>query len=177
METVFFATKSDLEDSIQRLESGLEVEYVRTGLFDSREYERKHTLMFLPELGLNPSGAVNLAASFLIVHKNSEIRVRSVAQRKGWFKFAIDQLENQETVQLRLSGMYDEHTLLPGRIAIAKNNEAAKTLYNSIRKLFCLGYKDVKGWKIGPEALKLFEQGCRLTVDVNSPPQYDLRLP
>lgn len=88
-----FATAADLQSGFARLEAVSEVRYVQCGLFDSHDVHEYCRGSEIPELGIARSGNTNLETHYLVIERGSRVQVRSVLQRGGGTKYAIDQLE------------------------------------------------------------------------------------
>ena len=65
--------------------------------------------------------------------------------------------------------------LIHGRIA-TNEYEASKDLYRHFTKGFIKGYIKIREYYIGPEALKLSEKVRMITISVNEPLEYDLKI-
>jgi hypothetical protein len=87
----FFATKADLELLLREVESERQLQFVETGLFDSPSVEPIHSLLGAPSLGHLSAGDHNQGPCYLVASQDISIVVRTVPQRRGGTKYAVDQ--------------------------------------------------------------------------------------
>lgn len=157
-----FATKNDLESGLKRFEDVRNVKYILRGLFDTQELHEFQTFGEIPNLGISESGSETLAPNYMIMDTDSNINVREVPQRRGGIKYAIDQLENKESLNFKPSGIYENNFLISGEFSPGISEKAIE-LYEQFRKTFLKGFVVVKSYRVGPEALKLLDEGIPLT--------------
>src|ERR1700682_6507859 len=106
----FFAVPKDLITILQAVESQQSLRYVECGLFDEAERPVFYGFSSLPNLGIAKAGDYKFEPTFLILLPETPLKVRSVPQKRGGIKYAVDQLENTGTVVLKPGGMYGEST-------------------------------------------------------------------
>jgi hypothetical protein len=173
----FFATPSDLQPVFERAAAKSPFRFTLTGLFDSPVPKIFPSASLLPSLG-QPAAVQTVACpTYLITPVGVEVRVRPVPQSVGGTKYAVDQLQNADSVTFTHGGLFATGVFISGRVATASNTPTAKRLQsafsNAIGKLFV----KVNSFYVGPDAYKLLQQGCRLTSNANSPPEFDLERP
>lgn len=160
--TPFFATDNDLMRFISQVTCMRQLQFVIGGLFDSPIIHH-----WAPPTKIDPT------ANYLIAHRDLVIEARSVPQRQGGQKFAIDQFINPRTIVLRAGGMIKE-CLIAGQFGTSTDDQTSDDLYrlfsSEIRKQFA----KVKSYYLGKEASLLLDEGVRLTTNPKSPPIYDL---
>lgn len=73
----------------------------------------------MPNIGFTIYGDWNRIDNYLVVKKDILINIREVPQRTGEIKFAIDQMINPNSIELKLGGIYREKdtVIVAGRIA------------------------------------------------------------
>jgi hypothetical protein len=170
-----FATAADFLPGLERFEEESRVRYIRAGLFDSRIPLEVGAARDLPDFGLARSGDAGQEDRFLVVPAGVEIAVREVPQRSGRLKFAIDQLQNPDSTIFQPGGLYRDLALISGEIATTGMTAAALELHRLMVRTVTKGFKRVRSYWLGAEALMLMSRGMRLTASIRSPATYDLR--
>jgi hypothetical protein len=172
-QTHFFATASDLLPVTNEAESLMSVQYVLTGLFESADLIAYRTASDLPDFGIASAGDANHLPQYLVAPASVRIAVRTVSQKKGGTRYAVDQLENPETIVFAPGGIYDNVAVIAGRIGSVHTNDVAKALLNAFSR-DVKKFRRVGSYFVGPEAELLWQAGYRLTASVGSPREYDL---
>lgn len=172
----FFATKEDSVSLLRPIEDGRQLQFVRTGLFDTSELDVTPSLAVAPGLGLAPSGNTVLEPTYLVAPRSLPIQVRPVPQRKGGIKYAVDQLVNPKTIAFHPGGVFQEGCLISGEISTAAPDdpdsmELMKLFLKAIRRQFT----KVNAYYVGKRAEELLDAGWRLTATVRAPVLYDLK--
>jgi hypothetical protein len=171
----FFATKADLEAFLRSVESKWQPQFVETGLFDSPKVERVYSLASASSLGVLSAGDHNQGPCYLIAPREVNIGVRSVPQRRGGIKYAVDQEDNPRTIVFRPSGIFNGCCLIDGQMGTISSDVISLELFQSFRKEMHLRFDRVKDFLVGKEAGELLDSGWRLTANEKSPVLYDLR--
>jgi hypothetical protein len=173
----FFALPDDLLRVFEQAEERRSVSYVRTGMFETPEFEVFHSGAELPTLRSAASRQSIQCPTYLVMPASAPVNVRRVPQRKGGVRYAIDQMENPDTIVLTHGGLYSPDVLISGRVATVSTTPTARQLQaafsNAIEKLFAR----VGAFHVGSAAMDLFRAGCRLTQNASSPSEYDLERP
>src|SRR5690349_21096629 len=94
----FFATPSDLDELLRSLEGAMRLRFVLTGLFDSPDADSTSSLRESPGLGVALVGDAQREVGYLVMESTAPLVVRSVVQRSGGTKYAVDQLENPASI-------------------------------------------------------------------------------
>lgn len=173
----FFATKADLERLLREVESERGLQFVETGLFDSPSVEPIHSLLGTPNLGQLSVGDHNQGPCYLVATGDSSVVVRSVPQRRGETKYAVDQQENPNTIVFRPSGAFGQECLIDGQVGTIYNNPNSLKLFQLFRNEMKRQFTKVNEFYVGKEAGELLDKGWRLTANVKSPTLYDLKRP
>jgi hypothetical protein len=163
----FFAAKDDLSTVLDAVEARCDVSYVECGLFDAPDRQPFSSFRFLP--------TESPERRFLLLLKGAVCDVRKVAQRRGGFKFAVDQMANPGTAVLRLGFELNESQLIAGEVGTIHDDENASFLVRVFSAEVERRFKRIKAFWVGPEAMARLEGGARLTTNINSPKEYDLR--
>jgi hypothetical protein len=129
----------------------------------------------IPDLGtaIHPTAAAH--PTYLVSLDGEGIDIRDVRQRAGGVRFAIDQLVNENTVALRPGGRYGNDVLLAGQIGTASTSPQSRALFKIFTNLVRQRFSKVNAFYLGSEALNALKARARLTIAVQSPPEFDLR--
>ena len=150
------------------------MQYVPAGLFSSRPTARFDAGESLPELRA-PGGDANQVPAFLILARHATVVVSEVPQHSGGTLFAVDQLRNPDSTVFRAGGLKDDSVLISGGITATGTTEAALEIHRLMVRTVTKGFRRVRSFWPGPEALEMFRAGARLTPSVRMPRTYDLR--
>jgi hypothetical protein len=174
MQTLFFATKNDLLPLMATVEAEMPVKYVETGLFSSNEPRIHMGAEFLPNLGAaNHESAIN-CVSYLVMPREATVEVRRVSQEDGTYRYAIDQQENADSIQLQPGGAFSSEVFLHGRIATVSASRVSGNIYRIYRTAIKTRYMKVKAFYVSEQCMHLYERGVRLTIAAQSPRDVDL---
>jgi hypothetical protein len=158
-----FATTDDWLDIVAGVDSTQPLQLVRTGLFDTSRVETQSNPFKLDSL-----------AGYLVLDKSAEVSVRDIQQRNGGTKYAVDQLDNANSVVLQIGGLVDQDRLVSGSIGTIRSDHVPKELFKLFAELINERFKNIKSYFVGPEALRLLRAGTRLSPTRKSPREYDL---
>jgi len=173
----FFALPDDLVDVFQRVEAKRAISFVPTGLFETSKVTSFSSGELLPTLHTPAPNSSVQCATYLVTLVATPINVRSVPQKVGGILYAIDQLENPDSIALTHGGLCSPSVLIAGRVATVSATPAARQIQSAFSTVIGRVFTRVNAFYVGPGALDLLRQGCRLTQDVGSPPEYDLMRP
>ena len=134
------------------------------GLFDKPDF-----------MVLDDANEIMSFTNYLIFDKGLSILIRSVPQRRGGIKYAIDPMENKPTMVLHVGGLLGSQRLISGDISVATGDKKADEIYALFAKEIRRSFEKIRSYYVGPEAVKLLDQGFRLTPTEKSPEAYDLR--
>jgi hypothetical protein len=180
METMIFATRSDLIPGIQWVESRTELHYVRAGLYSKDEINELNvfdSLRNVEEIGYNTTGQYITGTQFLVVERKHRIRTETIKQRKGGYLFDVGPSKNPHSIIFQPNGIYQDSYLIRGNIGTVSESKESIELYGVFSKGIVKGFTRVKGWYVGPEALKLMASGVRLiTMHVEESLVYDVKI-
>jgi len=170
----FFATREDLEEVIEAIEAKRALTFVRTGLFDEPSVDSVDSLRSIQDLGVAPAGDSMKCPNYLVGNRPFVPVVRSVLQRRGGTKYAIDQLENPQTIAIRPGGAFGDSVLIAGTLGTASKDAMSLELYQLFMGVFRPSFQAIKSFRVGRCAARLLDAGARLTQNVRSPVLYDL---
>lgn len=172
-----FAEKEDLQKAFQVFQAKLDVYYAPA-------YSDEGPVTFdnaagLSELGVNFNGSHIGNKTLLAFKKGEECRWRKYEWRSGekdGIRCSSLCEENVTHIFLDLNGIYRDSAIFPTTIStMYYDNMTAKELYDGLNGVFrLLSVKSVNGCRI---CSKAYEDKNRLrfcTIDIKSPPEYDL---
>jgi hypothetical protein len=171
-----FATRDDLVPVLQEVELRHALKYLECGLFGDAERPVFHSSSELENLGISVAGDSNLEPTFLVLRSQASLKVREVLQRRGGIKYAVDQMNNPESIALKPGGRYGDSAIIAGMVGTVHHDKVAGELMAAFLKAFKARFTRVKSYMVGPEALKLLNLGFRLTKSISSPREFDLAL-
>jgi len=170
----FFATREDLEEVIEAVEAERALTFVRAGLFDEPSADSVDSLRAIQHFGVAPAGDSMQCPNYLVGNRPFVPVVRSVLQRRGGTKYAIDQLENPQTISIRPGGAFGDFVLIAGTLGTSSHDAVSLELYRLFMGAFRLRFQAIKSFRVGRSAARLLDAGARLTQNVSSPVCYDL---
>lgn len=170
-----FATKSDLENLLQAVESKYPLQFVRTGLFDSPVIEALQSLLDVPDIGKVSVGDAVQAPRYLVAIRTTHVEVETVPQRRGGIKYSVSQKNNPKTVVFSPGGVFAETALIDGAVGTISDDLNSLELFRLFSKEIQGQFKKIREYYVGKEAASLLDKGWRLTHNVRSPILYDLK--
>ena len=175
---MFFATIEDIENSILDIELMIDIQYYKTGLLDSKNIPTYKSVFDAPDIGVTFWGDWNRIDNYLITKKETSLNVREVPQRTGETKFAVDQMNNPKSIELKLGGIYieKENVLVAGRISTISEDSDSNELYKLFTNKFKKEFKKIGTFYVGEKAEEKLKMGWRLVTNEKSPKEYDLAL-
>lgn len=175
-QVLFFATKNDLIQVIEKIEAETSVKYHRGGLLNKEELKEYSSLM-QEGIGVSKYGDNNLCTSYLVINDNLEFEIRNLPQRNGEVKYALDQKLNRASIFFRPCGIYKkEQAIIEGKLATISEEKLSIQLFNIFFKELKSKFTKVKGYLVGKEAFEYYNSGWRLTQNAHTPKEYDLKL-
>lgn len=174
MQTPFFMNRADLIDLLIAVEKIEPLTYVRTGAYRKDDpIDRYETGLDIPWLGEATHESSTGCDTFLVVPRGIDVLVRPEQTRSSTLGF-VDQLVNHESLTFTGAGMHRSGVMIHGRVATAYTSPLTKKLMNRFRSALRRQCKRIKAFYVGTEAEKLWLRGTRLTLALQSPPEFDL---
>jgi hypothetical protein len=170
----FYATREDLDPVIRGVEAVAGFRYARTGLHTSQEYPEYPSALQIPSLGRATGDSTALCEAYLVVRKEEKIAVREVRQNSGEMRYAVDQLINPRSIVFQSGGLRDGRVIIHGRAATTAQSEEAKEIFSLFKKCLKKDFRKRGAFYVGPTAMRLKDEGFRLTMAEQSPKEYDL---
>lgn len=177
-QTMFFTVLDDIDRMLRDIEASINIRYYRTGLFDNKSIPVYNSIFDTPNVGITFSGDWNRIDNYLIMKKATPISIREVLQRTGETRFAIDQLNNPKSIEVKLGGIFQEkeNVLVAGRVGTTSANEDSNELYKLFTTKLKKEFRKVGTFYIGKETEEKLKAGWRLVTNEKLPKEYDLTL-
>lgn len=175
---MFFAILEDIEPIFQEFEHTLDISYYLAGLHNDSKVFVANTIFEIPNLGVAAFGDWNQIDRYLILKRKEILNIREIVQKGGNIKYAIDQMNNPKSIELKVGGIYlqKEKVIVAGRVATISNDsdsiELFKLLSTKIKKYF----KKIDSFYVGPMAETKLKEGWRLVTNERASSDYDLTL-
>jgi hypothetical protein len=175
-QTMFFLLLEDITHILQDIEAVVDIRYSKTGLFDSNSIPEYNSIFDTPNPGVTYSGDWNRIDSYLILKKKTPLNIREVPQNKGGIKFAVDQMINLKSIEIKLGGVYQtkQNIIVAGRIATISEESDSNELYKLFSTRIKNEFKRIGTFYLGKKAEEKMKAGWRLVTDEGSPKEYDL---
>ncbi|MBC2844627.1 hypothetical protein [Winogradskyella flava] len=170
----FLETKKDLIKLFNFIESSFKIKYIRAGLLDELP-DTKNSLLDKSDLGFVNHKDWNFNERYLILNQNEKLQIRRVPQRKGGIKYAIDQLENINSLVISLGGYnISEDAIIASAISTNYNTQSSSNFFKQLNKFIKTNHMKVDEFYIGNDALDMANKGTRLTEDARMSKDYDI---
>jgi len=170
----FYATREDLEPAIRGIEAAASFRYALTGLHVTRAFPEYSSALEIPTLGRATGDSAVLCDAYLVVAREEKIAIREIRQNAGGTRHAVDQLINPRSIVFQPGGVRDGGVIIHGRAATTAQSKEAKEIFSLFRKWLKKSFEKRRAFYVGPAAMRLKEEGARLTMAVHSPREYDL---
>jgi hypothetical protein len=173
---LFYTVLEDFENIVSYIESTISIKYCRTGLFENDDILTFNSLLDLPNIGFTLFGDWNKIDNYLITKKTTTISIREVVQRTGETKFAIDQLINPNSIEIKLGGIYKnkENVIIAGRISTVTNDSDSIELYKLFSSKIKKEFKKNSSFYVGNVANEKLNNGWRLVTNEKAKKEFDL---
>jgi hypothetical protein len=172
---LYFATEQDIAPVLRDIDAIGGFKLVLRGLFDEPAPQVFNSLEEIPSPGRVESGDAVHLPQYLVLSAGTSVNVRSVPQRRGGTKYAIDQIKNPDTISFQPGGVWTEGILVRGELGTASHSSRSASLYRLFRKPFRKRFTPIQSCLVGDQAALLLDQGWRLTHDSGVSTEYDLR--
>lgn len=175
-QTMFFAMYEDIKQVFQDIEITIDIRYYKAGLLNNDHSPTYNSIFDTPNIGIVLSGDWNKVDNYLILKSTRTLNIREVRQRTGELKFAVDQMTNLKSVELKLGGVYKDNIIVAGRIATISEDEESIEIYKLISTKIKKAFKKIGSFYVGKIAEEKLKEGWRLVTNEKSPKEYDLAL-
>ena len=172
---VFYATAEDVGEVLSGLEAMQAFQYTQTGMFTQRERPIMDSFREIPGFGIavHPTAAGN--PSFLMALRGESVESEEIPQKAGGVLYSVVQRSCPNAIFLKPGGRYGVDVILNGMVGTVSIAPQSLTLYRIVAKVFQQKFSPVNEFLVGPRALQAWNAGARLTIAVQSPPEFNLR--
>jgi hypothetical protein len=172
--THFYATPEDLLPVLLNVEKRHSLRYTPCEHHGSRNIPSFTSATELPTLFKPaPYESAVLCPAYLVTNLSTEVVPRAF-RSDGMKVWAIDQLENPDSVVISHGGMYGDNILLYGRVSTVHKTPVAVRLQRAIESQLRKAFSKIHAFRVGKQAEALLDSGARLTIAKQSPQTYDL---
>jgi len=171
-----FATKSDLEPGLRSIESQRDLKYILMGSFETAEINVIKSAFEITDLAISTKGDHVHEDSYLVMDSEAELNIREIPQRRGGNRYIVDGLINPHAIVFRPSGRFTNLAVIRGEIDGSNDDPISMGLYKLFVAEITKGFKKVKTYYVGPEALSLSKGRIRLTHSIHTSSEYDLKV-
>lgn len=175
-QVVFFTLKEDIEQLICSIESKYDIQYHKTGLMDNKNIPLYKSISDISEFGYVSFGDWNKIDSYLVMQKGTVLNIRKVSQRIGGEKYAVDQMLNPDSIEIKIGGIYKnvDKVVVAGRVATISDSKISNELYKLYTTMIKKEFKKIGTFYVGKNAEEKLKLGWRLVTNEKSPKEYDL---
>jgi hypothetical protein len=173
---LFFSILDDSKPIFESVETSVSLHYFKMGLLDFVDIPNYRSIFDVPNLGFVMSGDWNRVDNYLVMLKETQLSIREVAQRAGGVKFAVDQMQNSKSIELKPGGIYKdkENVIVAGRIATISEDEISNYIFKIFSSRIMKEFKKVGAFYVGQKAEEKLNLGWRLVTNEKSPKEFDL---
>ena len=173
---LFFASRNDIIAVLDRFDATGAVKYVPSGTISSPSCSGFDKGSSIPNLGTASNASAINSQTFLICTSDTEISLRPLADNDCRIRFAVDQLQNPDTIVFSPGGLWNNNILLSGRAGTVSQSRLSQDLMKRFQRALKADFQKVRAFYVGPEAMESLKNGQRLTTAAQSPPEFDLSL-
>lgn len=174
----FFTILEDLIPIFKEIEDLVDIRYHLAGLQNCSEISVFSTIFETLNLGIATSGDWNKIDRYLILKENESLNIREVNQKDGSVKFAVDQMNNLKSVELKIGGIFSdiEKVIVAGRISTISDDVDSIELFKLLSSRMKKNLKKIDSFYVGSKAEVKLKEGWRLVTNEKSPIDYDLKI-
>lgn len=170
----FFCTRDDILGLMREVsEDGCSI--FRVGHFRELAESGPYSIQALPEFGICTAGQQALCPAYLLLPAGSSPLGRKVGLATSEEKWAVDVAAAPGSVYLRPGGEFETDVLIAGALSADPGSAWSADLFKSLKRTMSADFVRVRSYWLGPQANAVLNRGGRLTANVRSPQQYDLR--
>lgn len=170
-----FATRGDWGSLLSEVESTRPVHYAEAGVLDNPEPVVYRSASEIPSAGAGLATGAKRGVCLLMADVDVSFAVRTVRQKRGGARYAVDQQSNPDTVAVFLGRQVGDQTILSGSVGTCTESKASAALLRILASAIRRKWVGIKSYGVGPEAVRVLDAGGRLTANLRSPREYDLQ--
>jgi hypothetical protein len=175
----FFATPEDIVPVLRRFEANDPLKFVVLGNLTTPNRAIYLQASDIPNPGVATHETGSASTAYMVSLRDTKNHMHKFVGNSGEYRWTLDNGDNEETVVLTMAGLWEDGTLLPGLMDTLHQTPVAQQLMKwFLAALKQEGFVKIESWWVGPVAMEMLRSGKRLTTTaVQSPPQFDLKLP
>ena len=167
----FFArTNSDLCSVLDAVEAQCGIKDVECGLFDVADRPAFATFR------RRPTDSARIRQLLFLLSQEGNCKVRTVAQRRGGLRYAVDQMANPGTVVLKPGIDKNDSALVAGTMGTIHGDNTSSMLMRIFAAEVKSRFQRIKNLG-GRTRRRDSIRHTKLTHSITAPPDYDLSLP
>jgi hypothetical protein len=170
----FFALKSDLIKLLDQIEAFGEIKYTQIGTWLEPMVLSFPSWSHLPDLGKAKHRSAIACTSYLLTLPDAQIDPVAFRLADGGKKFSIDLRSAEDAMTFSPGGIFDNETLLNGKIANGAPGDMSR-VYSHFMRVLKRDFGKKDSFWVGKEAQEFWNSGGRLTMAKDSPAAYDLQ--
>lgn len=177
-ELCFFTVLEDLIQIFKEIEDLVDIRYHLAGLQNCSEISVFSTILETSNLGIATSGDWNKIDRYLILQENESLNIREVIQKDGSVRFAVDQMNNLKSIELKIGGIFSdkEKVIVAGRISNISDDVDSNKIFELFSSTIKKNFRRIDSFYVGPIAEVKLKEGWRLVTNEKSPIDYDLKI-
>ncbi|MBZ4192650.1 hypothetical protein [Niabella beijingensis] len=175
-QTLFFAVLEDVTQILQDIEATIDIHYYKAGLLDTRDIPAYNSIFDAPNVGIALSGDWNHIDRYLVLKETAQLSIREIPQRAGGEKYSVDQMNNSQSIELKLGGILTTKrgVIVAGRVGTISEDSGPNELYKLFSGKIKKHFKRIGAFYVGKIAEEKLREGWRLVTNEKSPKEYDL---
>ncbi len=170
----FFATASDIDSGIERIEAEFNFKYIRAGYFDTGPIHVFESALSVPDLGSCADWWFPFCDHYLILPEDEEIQVDTIELDAGGRRGRISADNYPTTIMIQFGGLYGEQRLIGGSCLCNSDVPDVTSMRDEYYTHITTGFTEMRApsgsiWRVGPEALEMVKSGKVLQTDDTYP--------
>jgi len=133
------------------------------------------TVNSISDIGINTTGD-HQTESYLILDTDVAVNSYVVEETTGEVNYSVNQKGNEESIVLWPGGIYGETYLICGHIGTISSHLSSLKLFDLFSKHFVKNSKKIGRYYIGEEAFKISDRVRLITININQPKEYDVKI-
>lgn len=175
-QTILFTVSSDIQPIAEAVESNYSVQYFMAGMFDNQNIPHYSSILEFPDMGQTFFGDWNRIGRYLVMPKSTILKIRQVDQNAGGIKFAVDQMLNQDSVEIKIGGIYKDkdNFIVAGRVGTISETDFSNSVYKAFVKEIKKNFRYIDGFYVSKGAEEKLQSGWRLVTNEKLSKGFDL---
>src|SRR4051812_47589780 len=174
----FYALPEDLLVVFAAIEKDRQLRYTPMGVFEDSTVPSVQNGALLPTLRDPPPSTSAISGHRYLVTRHEVVpSARRISLSTCGTRYAIDQLNNPDSMELLPGSWHSSRAILYGRVGTCSESATSRQLFSYFKRAIGKHFRKINAFWVGPQAETAWKQGARLTGGLSSPPENDLREP